>query len=626
MLMSRLNKHHTAKPLLFMLAGLLLSSTALADPLEPESATETTEENSVNIIKSHSFAGIGDPKYPADFEHFDYVNPEAPKGGELRRATIGTYDSFNRYASRGSSAIDSGDLYDPLMIGSLDEIDVYYPLIAEEIEYPANHMWVIFHINPQAKDQSGKAITAEDVKFTFNKFMTEGVPQFRASYSNVKDVEVLDSHRVKFSFEKPARDDIASLVSLSILPKHYWKERDFSEPLSEPPVGTGPYVITEYKMGQSVTYKRNPDYWAKDLPSRLGTLNFDILRYDYYRDTNVALEAFKAGQYDLRIESEAKKWEEDYDIDAVKEGRIVREELKHSEPQPMSAYVFNTQREIFKDRRVRHALNYALDFQWMNSNLFYSQYERNLSYFQNTEYMAEGSPSEDELEILTPIKDKLPKEVFGEVWRPNETDGSGNIRGALRKAMALLRDAGWELKDGKMAHGETGKPFEFEIIYYSPSSERALQPLKRNLERLGITMNLRMLDTSQFINRVRSGDYDMVDRGYQANPYPHRNMPIIWHSDYIESSWNQARVQDPVIDQLVTDIVAHQQQPEELLAYGRAFDRVALWNFYVIPKWHSDHYRVAHWDKFDRPETRPDYDLGIETWWYDKDKAQALKQ
>lgn len=614
---------HQFRFLIAVLLGGLVSMGAWAES-DPEAKAEP--EDKVKVVTAQSFAAQGEPKYPADFKHFDYVNPEAPKGGQLKLSAIGTYDNFNRFAQRGNAAVRTSELYDTLMAPSSDEIDVYYPLIAEALEYPVNYAWVIFHINSEARDQAGKPITAEDVAFSFNKFMTQGVPQFRSFFKNVTEAEVLDSQRVKFHLEEPNRDDIANLISLRVFPKHYWEERDLSEPLSEPPVGTGPLTISDYKMGQQVTYKRQDDYWAKDLPSRKGTLNFDSIRYDYYRDTTVALEAFKAGEYDFRQESVAKQWAEDYDIPAVQRGDIIKEALPHSEPQPMKAFVFNTQNSLFEDRRVRQALNYALDFEWMNENLFYEQYERTLSYFQNTDYMAEGEPSEAELAILNPFKDKLPKEVFGPVWRPNTTDGSGNIRPALREAMGLLKEAGWELKDRKLVHSETGQAFEFELIYYSPSSERAAQPFKRNLERLGITMTLRQLDTSQYINRLRSRDFDMIDQGYQANPYPQTTMRIVWHSDFMDSTYNQAGVDDPVIDTLIEGIVANQENPEKLKAYGQAFDRVALWNFYVIPQWHSSDYRVAYWDQFDRPEQRPKYDLGLDTWWYLPEKAKALKR
>lgn len=603
---------------------LLLCLTLWPAAAAAEEAPEEAE--APEIIKSHAFASRGEPKYPVDFEHFDYVNPEAPKGGRIVLAATGTYDSFNRYAQRGDSATGTEELYDTLMAASDDEIGVYYPLIAESLEYPEDYAWVIFNINAKARDQAGKPVTAEDVAFSFDQLMEQGVPFVRDHYKNITRAEVLGEHRVKFHFETPSREDVQNLVDFPVFPKHYWEERDLAEPLTTPPVGTGPYRISEYRMGQSVTYELLDDYWAADLPSRKGINNFKIMRYDYYRDTNVALEAFKAGEYDFRQENVAKQWAEDYNIRAVTRGDIQRDELEHDIPQPAQGFVFNIQRELFSDRRVRQALNYALDFEWMNRSLFYDQYQRTYSYFQNTPYMAEGKPSEQELSILEPFRDQLPDEVFGDVWIPNTTDGSGNIRPALRNAMALLTEAGWELKGGKMVHSQTGKPFEFELLIYTSTGERIALPYKRNLERLGITMNLRQVDSTQFLNRMRSLDYDMIFQGYRANPYPHPNMRITWHSDYVDSTYNRAGVEDPVIDELIRGIEAHQHDDEMLLAYGRAFDRVARWNFYMVPHWHSSHFRIAYWNRFSRPERRPDYAVGLSTWWFDDDKARRLDQ
>lgn len=602
----------------------LFLTASLVHGEEQEKASEAAKEPAV--IKSHAFAVRGEPKYGPDFKHFDYVNPDAPKGGQIILSATGTFDSFNRYAQRGDAAFASDQLYDTLMTASDDEIDVYYALIAESLEYPEDYSWVIFHINPKARDHKGKPLTAEDVAFSFDKFMTEGVPQFRTFYRNVEGAEVLDSHRVRFNLKEPNREDVAGLTGLTILPKHYWKERNLSDPLTTPPVGSGAYRVHSHRMGQQVTYERLSDYWAMNIPSRKGTLNFDRVRYDYYRDTTVALEAFKAGQYDFRQEHVAKQWAEDYDVPALRRGHIVKEELPHEIPQRTQGFVFNTQHELFKDRRVRQALNLALDFEWMNRNLFYDQYARTYSYFENTPYKAQGKPSALELEILEPFKDQLPPEVFGEVWVPNVTDGSGNIRPALREAMALLTDAGWKLKNRKLVHAETGTPFEFELLIHTSSGERVGLPLQRNLERLGITMRLRQVDSTQFLNRLRSRDYAMIFQGYSAQAYPHTGMRIIWHSDFLDSTHNQAGVEDPVIDALIEAIVANQQNPEMLTALGHAFDRVARWNFYLIPHWHSRAFRVAYWNKFSRPEIRPDYSLGLETWWFDESKAKTLRR
>lgn len=603
-------------------AGYALVGVALTTLAQEND--QTPAEQSVEIIKSHAFAERGDPKYGADFTHFAYANPNAPKGGELVLATIGTYDSFNRYASRGDAEVNSEAFYDSLMIGNDDEIGVYYPLIAQSLEYPSDFRWVIFNLNPAARHQDGEPITAEDVVFTFDKFMEEGVAFVKQRYADVTGVEALGEHRVKFSFGSSNKDLIGSMASLPILPKHYWASRNFSEPLSEPPLGSGAYRVSDYKMGQSATYERLKDYWAQDLPSRKGLMNFDKIRYDYYRDDTVSLEAFKAGEFDFRRESVAKQWAEGYQVPAVTQGKIVKEELEHSIPQAMQAFVFNTQFKHFQDRRVRQALNLMLDFGWLNKNLFYSSYDRNESYFENTPFKAEGKPSDAELAILKPFEEQLPAEVFGEVWRPNKTDGSGRIRTEMRKALALLKSAGWELKDKKLVNSATGEAFSFEILLYSPTMERVTLPFIRNLERIGITANIRMVDSSQYLNRLRSRDFDMTPQGYSAMPYPMTDMKIIWHSDYIDSTYNQAGVQDPVIDALVEQIAANQENEDKLMALGKAFDRVALWNFYVIPQWHSDSFRIAYWNKFSRPDVRPQYSIGLDSWWYDSAKAKAL--
>lgn len=580
--------------------------------------------NSVKVIKSHAFADHGEAKYPADFSHFDYVNPEAPKGGELVLATIGTYDSFNRYASRGDAEVNSEAFYDTLMVDSDDEIGVLYPLIAESIEYPEDYTWVAFNLNPEARFQDGTAITADDVVFSFNKFMDQGVSFVKNYYKDVKNVTALSPHKVKFIFSKSNRDYIAGLASFNILPKQYWADRDLSEPLNEPPLGSGAYRVVDYKMGQFATYELIDEYWAADLPSRKGQQNFKRIRYDYYRDDTVALEAFKAGEFDFRRENVAKQWAEGYDVPAVKNGNIIKEELQHKIPQPMQAFVFNIQREPFKDRRVREALNYLLDFEWLNKNLFYSSYTRNTSYFENTPYKAQGKPDGLELEILSKYRDQLPKEVFSDAWRPNKTKGDGNIRNEMRQALRLLKEAGWELKDKKLVNTKTDKPFSFEILLYSPSMERVVLPFKRNLERVGIDVSVRMVDTTQYLNRLRSRDFDMTPQGYSAMPYPSSNMKLRWHTDYMDSTYNQAGVSNPVIDDLLEKIEASQEDEERLLALGHVFDRVALWNYYVIPQWHSKSFRIAHWNKFSRPDTRPKYAIGLDSWWYDPDKAESL--
>ncbi|WLD58116.1 extracellular solute-binding protein [Salinispirillum sp. LH 10-3-1] len=604
--------------------GLFIGSALFASNLSATEQTATSE--SVEVIKSHAFAVRGEPKYPADFPHFDYVNPDAPKGGSMRLATTGGFDSFNRYARRGESVIGAGELYDTLMTTSSDEISVYYGLIAEFIEYPVDYSWVSFHINPAARFHDGTPITAHDVVFSFNKFFEQGVPQYRSYYADVTEVTALSDHQVMFRFAEPNKDYVSGLAGTTVLPRHFWAERDLGDPLTAPPLSSGPYKVGQYAMGQFVTYERVPDYWAANLPVNKGRHNFNTLRYDYYRDSTVALEAFKAGEYDFRQENVAKQWAEDYVGPALTRGDIKMEELPHEIPQPMQAFLFNTQNPLFEDRRVRQAINLAMDFEWLNRNIFYGAYARNYSYFQNTEYSASGLPTEQELAILEPFRDQLPPEVFGEAYRPNVTDGSGTLRNETRQALALLRDAGWELRNQRLVNVETGRPFEFELLLHTPTFERVALPLQRNLERMGIRMTIRVVDTAQYLNRTREFDFDMAMGGYSANAYPSSGMRIAWRSDFIDSSWNRAGVQDPVIDALIDGIVANQENDEMLMAYGRAFDRVAMWNFYVIPNWHNDSFWIATWDKFDRPAIRPKYDIGTETWWQDNEKAARLRR
>lgn len=577
-----------------------------------------------DVTISHALAMRGEPKYPAGFRNFDYVNPNAPKGGTLTQYTLGTYDSFNRYAQRGDPAIASDAFNDSLMVGSDDEIEVYYGLIAEKVEYDSDYHWIIFHINPKARHQDGQPITAEDVVFSFNKFVAEGVPQFKSYFSLVEKVEALDRLRARFTLAESDKETMISLADLTVLPKHFWESRDLSEPLSEVPIGSGAYTVSDHKMGQYIIYERLKNYWASDLPVNRGRLNFDFVRYDYYRDQTVAFEAFKAGEYDIRVENEAKKWATQYTGSAIDAGYIVKEEIPHEIPPGMQAFIFNIQRPVFQDRRVRVALNYLMDFKWMNRNIFYGQYTRTRSYFENTEYAATGLPSREEREILGPIRDKIPEEVFTKEYNPPVTDGSGNIRGEVRQALRLLKEAGWEVRDRQLMNVRTGEPFEFELMIYTDTTERIAIPLQKNLERVGIRMNIRKVDTSQYLNRWHDHDFDMVSSGFSTHFYPDTMLKIVWGSEYIDSTYNQAAVQDKAVDYLLAGIDEHQGDDQALLSWGRAFDRVLTWNYYVIPQWHLSKFRVASWNKFSRPAVRPKYALGIDTWWVDPAKERKL--
>ena len=597
----------------FVLSGLIAASTSFGAYAD--------------VIETTTLVGFGTAKYPENFAHFDYVNPDAPKYGKVTYGQMGTYDNFNRYASRGVPAAGSGQLYDTLMYSPSDEINAYYPLIASKARYSDDYMWLELDINPKARFQDGEPITAHDVAFTFEKFMTEGVPQYRSYYKAIKSVTAKSDLVVRIEMSEPDREKLFSFAqSTRVLPKHFWQDKNFSEPLNEPPVGSSAYKITDYKSGQSVTYTLDKDYWAKDLPVNVGRNNFEQVQYDYYRDDTVMLEAFKAGEFDIRIESEPKFWENSYTGSNFDKGYIKKEVIPHSQPQQANGFVFNIQTEVFKDPKVREAITYALDFEWMNKNLFYNENSRTRSYFQNTDYASVGLPSDAEKAVLEPIKDKIPPRVFTEEYQPPKTDGSGRIRSQMRTAFKLFKEAGWELKNKVMTNTKTGEAMSFELLIFNPNVETYAIPFQKNLKLMGIDMKLRTVDRTQYIKRLRDRDFDMVSSRYFANAYPSSSLMIVWNSKFIDSTYNTAGVIDPAVDYLTQEIADNQQNPEKLLALGRALDRVLQWNFYMVPQWHYSNYRVATWDKFERPDIRPEYDLGVDTWWVSKEKAAKLPE
>ncbi|AIW16480.1 extracellular solute-binding protein [Vibrio tubiashii] len=580
-----------------------------------------------DVIETTTLVGFGKAKYPENFAHFDYVNPDAPKYGKVTYGQMGTYDNFNRYASRGVAAAGSGQLYDTLMYSPSDEINTYYPLIASKARYSDDYMWLELDINPKARFQDGEPITAHDVAFTFQKFMTEGVPQYRSYYKAIKSVTAKSDLVVRIEMSEPDREKLFSFAqSTRVLPKHFWQDKKFSEPLNEPPVGSSAYKVTDYKPGQSVTYTLDKDYWAKDLPVNVGRNNFEQIQYDYYRDDTVMLEAFKAGEFDIRIESEPKFWENSYTGSNFDKGYIKKEVIPHSQPQQANGFVFNIQTEVFKDPKVREAITYALDFEWMNKNLFYNENSRTRSYFQNTDYASVGLPSDAEKAVLEPIKDKIPSRVFTEEYQPPKTDGSGRIRSQMRTAFKLFKEAGWELKNKVMTNTKTGEAMSFELLIFNPNVETYAIPFQKNLKLMGVDMKLRTVDRTQYIKRLRDRDFDMVSSRFFANAYPSSSLMIVWNSKFIDSTYNIAGVIDPAVDYLTQEIADNQQNPDKLFALGRAFDRVLQWNFYMVPQWHYSNYRVATWDKFERPDIRPEYDLGVDTWWVSKEKAAKLPE
>lgn len=582
-----------------------------------------TVSHAQTIKENYAFAVIGEPKYAINFSHFDYVNPAAPKGGNITLSYIGTFDSFNRFALRGNAAVRTESLYDSLFTTSDDEPGSYYPLIAEVARYADDYSWVEVSINPRATFHDGSPIRASDVAFTFHKFMTEGVPQFRLIYKGTT-VKAISPLTVRIELGEPGKENMLSLFSLPVMPEKFWKDHKLSDPLSSPPLGSGPYRISSWRMGQYVTYSRVKDYWGATLPVNRGRWNFDSIRYDYYLDDNVAFEAFKAGAFDMRTEGSAKNWATRYIGSNFDRGYIIKDEQPNTSAQDTRWLAFNIQRPVFTDRRVREAVSLAFDFEWMNKALFYNAYSRTNSYFQNTEYAARNYPDAAELTLLAPMKADLPPEVFTSIYTPPVSKGDGYDRENLLKASELLKQAGWEMKDQKLVNSQTGKPFVFEMLLPSGGNNQWVLPFQHNLARLGITMEVRQVDNSQITNRLRTRDYDMMPRVWRAMPWPSSDLQISWSSQYIDSTYNSPGVKSPILDKLIAQIIQAQGDKQKLLPLGRALDRVLTWNYYMLPMWYMAADQVAYWDKFSMPGIRPVYSLGFDTWWYDVNKAAKL--
>jgi microcin C transport system substrate-binding protein len=577
--------------------------------------------------KGHGLAMHGDLKYGPNFTHFDYVDADAPKGGEIRRAIVGTFDSFNPFIIKGNPDAGSGQIYDTLLLASADEAFSEYGLLAETVETPADRSWVTFTLRPQARWHDGTPITVDDVLWTFATLRDKGAPFYRAYYGSVASVEKVGERGVKFTF-KPGENRELPLIlgQLPVLPKHYWQGRDFEASTLEPPLGSAAYAIDKFEPGRWSTYRRVPDYWGRDLPVNRGRDNFDVLRFDYYRDMTVSLEALKAGAYDIRLEQSSKDWATAYDVPAVRDGLLKKEEIANDRPAGMQGFAFNLRRPLFQDRRVRQALGYAFDFEWSNRTLFYGQYTRTRSYFANSELAATGIPGGAELAVLEPFRGKVPEEVFAAEFQPPATDGSGNMRDNLRKAAELLKAAGWSIDpQSKKLMNAQGQPFEFEILLVDPAYERIALPFAKNLERLGIAARVRTVDTAQYRKRTDDFDFDMVMQVWPQSASPGNEQRGFWGSAYADQagSQNLLGLKDPVVDALVEQIIAAPDRAS-LVARTHALDRVLQWGFYVVPNWYIAYDRYAYWDKFGRPAVTPAQGAQVDAWWLDADKAAAL--
>ena len=571
--------------------------------------------------ESHGLSVFGDLKYPADFKHFDYVNPDAPKGGRL--AMIGTasritFDSFNNFILKGDAAQGLEYLFDTLMTRANDEPDAVYGLIAKSAEVAPDRMSVTFHLRPEAKFADGSPVTTDDIVFSFTALKEKGKPEFSLALRDVVKAEAIDAQTVRYTFQGTLIRDLPLVVAeLPVLSKAYYTKRPFEETSLDRPLGSGPYAIADFKTGTNVTFKRRPDYWARDLPVNRGRFNFDELRYEYYRDRTLELEGLKAATFDLREEFTSLDWATSYDIPSVKDGRLIRLVLPDERPSGAQGFFINTRREQFQDVRVRAALDLAFDFEWSNKNLFFNLYQRTQSYFENSDMKATGPPSPEELKLLEPYRDKLPPEVFGEPYSPPVTDGSGRDRDNLHRAKDLLTAAGY---------GEGGKVLNLEILNFESGFERIILPYVDNLKRIGVNASLRNVDPAQYERRMKSFDFDVSIERYTLRLTPGVELKSFWGSGAaaMDGSFNLSGIKDPVVDALI-DKVTQAQSRADLLTATRAIDRVLRASHYWVPHWYKASHNIAYWNKFSRPAVQPKYDPGvIDTWWYDAEKAAKL--
>ena len=592
-------------------------------------STQVGAEAEIATVKiSHAITMHGSPKYPANFKGFDYTAEQATKGGQLRLGVQGTFDSLNPYIAKGTPGDYIALIYDSLTVSSSDEAFSRYGLVAETIELPADRSWVIYNLRQNAQFHDGKAITADDVVFSFNLLMEKGSPFFQSYYSQVATVEALNPHKVKFSFSNTDNRELALIVGeLPILPKHVWQDQNFAKSTLDIPLGSGPYKIKTVEQGRKLIFERNKNYWGQSLAVNRGTYNFDTIQVDYYKDAVVLLEALKAGQFDFRLENSAKQWATGYTGNAIDNGQLIKREVSHEIPTGMQSFVLNLRNPIFQDIKVRQALNHAFDFEWSNKNLFYGAYTRTESYFSNSELASSGIPTGREKQILLAYQEQLPASIFTTPFTLPSSKGSGHNRTNLRTAMNLLKQAGWHVKNNQLINSH-GDVFRFEIMLAQPTFERVVNPYVKALKKLGIEATVRHVEVSQYINRVRSFNFDVIVGGVGQSLSPGNEQIEFWHSSRVDQpgSRNRSGIANPVVDALIAQVVAAPNR-QELIYRTRALDRVLLSQHYVIPQWHLSSHRIAYWDKFSRPDVSPKYDPGYQhglwTWWVDNNKANT---
>jgi microcin C transport system substrate-binding protein len=578
--------------------------------------------------KSHGLSAFGDLKYGSAFKHFDYVNPDAPKGGTIRLAGIDSFDSLNPYILKGVPVAGIGLIHATLMERATDEPDALYGLVAETVSLAPDKSAITFDLRPTAKFSDGSPITAADVVFTFQTLVKKGHPQYRFIFAGVANVKALGKHRVKFTFKTANNRDLPlQIAGLPVLSKSYYDKVPFDQTTMTAPPGAGPYRVVEVDPGRSVLYQRVKNYWAAQLPVMRGRYNFDMVRFDYFRDRDIAFQAFFSKSYDFREEFTSRSWATQYeDKLPVKDSRIVRATLPDATPSGVQAFFFNMRRDKFKDRQVRAALDLAFDFEWTNKTLFYGLYDRTNSMFANSALAAEKPPTTDEIKLLEPLRDKVPPEVFSKVYQSPKTDGSGRNRSNLRKATRLLRKAGWKIVNNKLVD-KSGKPLTIEFLLFESSFQRIISPYVRNLKRLGIDARIRIVDVANFQHRMQQYDFDVV-----VQRYVQTNTPGIEQKTYFSSkmadvpgSRNLAGIKNPAIDYLI-DKVIEAKSRKNLVTAVHALDRVLMWNRYMVPQWYKGVHNIAYWNKFDRPRVKPKFDLGmLDTWWYSAKKAAMIE-
>lgn len=589
----------------FFLIALILSINSQA----------TTSE--ITAETAHGLSFHNTLKYSSNFVHFSYVNPNAPKRGILRKGVTGTFDTFNTFTPKGTWADGSYFLYDPLMVKAGDEPYSVYGLVAEKIEYPDDFRWVIYHLNPNARFHDGNPITASDVVFTFQSLKKRGPPHYKHLYGIINEVEAINPKTVRFHFtEPPGKSLVLRLSQLRVLPAHYWQkeENDLFKATMKPPLASGPYKVKDFSPGRYVTYQRVKKYWAADLPVNKGRHNFDIVRTDYYRGDSIALEAFKKGEFDLRIDANPRNWSQAYQKNNSNQTTFIQEKI-YNKSLGMRAFVFNLRKPVFAQRDIRKAISMALDFNWMNQHLFFGMYYQAYSLFSNSDLAAIEPPTAKEMELLVPWESDLPPELFNARWEPAQTDGTGNWRKNKTLAFQLLKAAGWSYKNKKLLNQE-GKPLKFEILLTDPDYERFVTPFARNLRELGISATINTVDTSQYINRLRKFDFDMVIRGFYPSITPGTELKNFWSSASADSEAGQnlSGIKLNALDNMI-DKAIHAESREELILYTRAIDRIVLWHYAVIPQWYLPYWPMVYRPGLKHPEVAPPFENGLSTWW-----------